>query len=186
VGRPRQVSDEAILAAARRCFLEHGPGVSTTVIADELEVSQAALFKRFGTKQQLMLAALLPPSTPSWVATVEAGLEVATAIVRFFVEYAPCLMTIRASGCDLKATMRERYDLPPPLRARKALTAWLQQAMAEGRIRSVDCAATAEAMMGALQGHAFLSFVSERPAEPERFVANLVGLLWRGLAPEAS
>jgi hypothetical protein len=130
------------------------------------------------------------------VATVEAGLderplpeqltEVATAIVRFFVEYAPCLMTIRASGCDLKATMRERYDLPPPLRARKALTAWLQQAMAEGRIRSVDCAATAEAMMGALQGHAFLSFVSERPAEPERFVANLVGLLWRGLAPEAS
>ena len=56
--RPRLFSDAEILQVARRCFLEHGPAVSTTVIASEVGLSQAALFKRFGTKQNLMLLAL--------------------------------------------------------------------------------------------------------------------------------
>ena len=60
MARPRQVSDVQILEAARACFLEHGASVSTTVIAKRLGVSQAALFKRFGTKEDLLVAALRP------------------------------------------------------------------------------------------------------------------------------
>ena len=59
--RPRQISDEEILEGACACFLEHGPGVSTQVIADRLGISQPALFKRFNTKEELMISALLPP-----------------------------------------------------------------------------------------------------------------------------
>ncbi len=53
MGRPRTVSDEVILEAARSVFLEHGPSASTQAIADRLSLSQAALFKRFGTKHVL-------------------------------------------------------------------------------------------------------------------------------------
>ena len=52
--RPRQFSDDELLQTARRCFLEHGPGVSTGLIAEELGVSQAALFKRFKPIQAAM------------------------------------------------------------------------------------------------------------------------------------
>src|ERR671927_1546002 len=70
MARPRQLSDEALLATARRCFLEHGPGVSTQVIARELGVSQPALFKRFATKDALLHAALAP-ARADWPRLVE-------------------------------------------------------------------------------------------------------------------
>ena len=53
--RPRQFTDEDILTATQACILELGPSVSTTVIAGRVGMSQAALFKRFGTKEKLFL-----------------------------------------------------------------------------------------------------------------------------------
>ena len=51
-------TDEEIIAATQRCVFKHGPAVSTTVIANEVGMSQGAIFKRFGTKERLILAAL--------------------------------------------------------------------------------------------------------------------------------
>ena len=56
--RPKIKTDEQLLAAARSAFIEFGGAVSTTVIAENAGVSQATLFKRFGTKEQLMKRAL--------------------------------------------------------------------------------------------------------------------------------
>ena len=67
--RPRQFTDEQILASARKSLLEHGPGVSTAKIAKAVGMSQAALFKRFGSKEDLLIAALMPPHLP-WPSTV--------------------------------------------------------------------------------------------------------------------
>ncbi len=194
MARPRQVSDEAIVEAARRCFLEHGAGVSTTRIAEEVGLSQAALFKRFGTKADLLQRALLPPAVPEWIAAVEQGLDdrpipeqlanLATAIATFFRDYIPCLMTLRASGHDIKQMLASRYEVPPPVRARLALITWFDEAIAQGRMRSVDSSATAEALIGSLQGHAFLSHMSGMQPDPERFAHCFVDLLWRGLEPE--
>lgn len=196
MARPRQVSDRDILDTARQCFLEHGPGVSTTRIAQELGLSQAALFKRFGTKGELMFQALLPPEVPPWIAQVEAGLDdrpvpdqlsvLALSIERFFIDYIPCLMTLKAAGTDMRGALAARYEMPPPVRARRALVCWLDDAVAHGRVRPCDTASTAEAILGALQGHAMLSHIQGIDPDPERFVDNLVVLLWRGLAPEAS
>ncbi|HIK90782.1 MAG TPA: TetR/AcrR family transcriptional regulator, partial [Planctomycetes bacterium] len=60
MARPRTISDDQILQTARECFLQHGPSVATDVIADQLGVSPQALFKRFHSKQDLMLAAIAP------------------------------------------------------------------------------------------------------------------------------
>ena len=59
--RPKKISNEDILEVVRRCILEQGSGVSTQVIADHLGISQATLFKRFGTKIKLLQAALVLP-----------------------------------------------------------------------------------------------------------------------------
>src|SRR5262245_35631904 len=73
MGRPKEVTNEQIVAAARRCFLKRGAGVSTGVIARELGVSHTTVFNRFGSKKALMVAALGPPETVPWVAALESG-----------------------------------------------------------------------------------------------------------------
>lgn len=55
IGRPKEVSDEHIVAIARRCFLERGGSISAADIAREIGVSHTTLFNRFGSKQGLML-----------------------------------------------------------------------------------------------------------------------------------
>ena len=67
------MTDEQIVAAARRCFLERGARVSAEDIARELGLTHTTLFNRFGSKEALMVAALRPPEKIPSVAAFEAG-----------------------------------------------------------------------------------------------------------------
>src|SRR5438477_10961516 len=73
MGRPKEVTDEEIVVAARQCFLERGAGVSAIEIGRELGVSHTTIFNRFGSKEALMVAALGPPDKVPWMAALEAG-----------------------------------------------------------------------------------------------------------------
>lgn len=169
MARPRQVSDEELLASARACFLEHGPGVSTTVIAERVGVSQAAVFKRFPTKNELMVAALRPPEHPPFLGLLERGPDPATsledqlteiglAISRFLGEIVPCIATLHASGIDKEALFRG-YQVPPPIRTQLALAAWFQRAQGLGLVRALPPGDLATAFMGSLHVRAFLQHV---------------------------
>ena len=102
MARPRTVTDDKILGTARACFLSHGPAISTARIAEAVGLSQAALFKRFGSKQELMLRALMPPSEPAWLDHVRNGpdsrnidvqlVEIGVAASRFCREMTPAMM----------------------------------------------------------------------------------------------
>lgn len=195
MARPRQVSDEEILLAARGCFLEQGPSVSTTVIARRLGVSQAALFKRFGTKEDLLIAALAPPEIPGFVPLADAGpdarplplqlRELAGEIHRFLQGLVPCLAMLQASGLDMR-TLMTRYQIPPPLRAHRALTGWFERAAAAGRLGPCEPSAVATILIGALQGHRMLSMIGATPNPAEGYLDQVVGTLWRGIAPEGA
>jgi AcrR family transcriptional regulator len=57
IGRPRTVSDEAILAAAAQAIARHGPARLTLAhVADEVGLAPATLLQRFGSKRGLLLA----------------------------------------------------------------------------------------------------------------------------------
>ena len=137
MARPRQTTDNAILTIARTCFLEHGPSVSTTVIAEAAGVSQATLFKRFGTKDDLLLKALAPASDVPWLALVQAGpddrpareqlVEIAHSIFVFFQHLIPNLAVLKSAGFSPKDLLA-RYEEPPPLRGRRLLAGWLIRA----------------------------------------------------------
>ena len=60
MARPRTVSDEDVLAAARKVFLARGPGAPVSDIAARVGLSQPALFRRFGDKNEILRRALEP------------------------------------------------------------------------------------------------------------------------------
>ena len=197
MARPRTVSDDAILQAARAVFLEFGPSASTTVIAERAGLSQAGLFKRFGTKADLMVSALSPPAIPPFALLLAAGPDpdqpirpqlqaIARSVALFFRELVPCVMVLSASGIS-PADLMTRFDVPPPLMATRAITAWLGQAMAQGRVRSADPEPIAFGFLGALHMRSFLNHLSSQPlsdADLADFADSVVHNLWLGLAPQ--
>ena len=196
MSRPRQVTDERIIEVARQVFLEHGASVSTTVIASRLGISQPALFKRFGTKQGLLIAALRPTFPPPWLQAVMAGpndepirdqlASLAGSMSAFFRELVPRFSVL--FGCGMRP--QELFDdLPvqPPVVAHQVVAAWFSTAMQRGRIRTTDTRIVARAFIGALHSNAFLEqFASE--STPALIVPDyhehIADLFWQALRPE--
>jgi AcrR family transcriptional regulator len=196
MARPRQVSDAEILETARRCFLEQGPSVSTDVIAGKLGVSSQALFKRFGSKQELMLAAIRPPAVPPWTATLEAGpndqpirIQLAAIVEEvsvYFAEMARRMSLVRWSGVPIEELLRE-YDPPPPQIGIRALARWLERAHQKQLIRATDFQSVATALLGSLHAPVFLAEVlqQQQTAQSRKaYVTEVVNLFARGLEPD--
>jgi len=192
MGRPKQVTDEQIVAAARRCFLERGAGVSAGEIARELGVSHTTLFNRFGSKDALMIAALAPPEKVAWIAALEAGpddrpirdqlIEHGTVISAYFQELHAGLSVLRAAG--VKPVRRTREGESPPARALRALTGWLRRAQTQGRLGKCDVDTLAATILGALHGWALTARLcgeSTTAAAGERHVERFIALLWTGI-----
>ena len=56
---PKQIADEDIFRATMRLFVERGyMGATTRQIAEEVEISEVTLFRKFGNKADLVAAAL--------------------------------------------------------------------------------------------------------------------------------
>lgn len=195
MGRPREITDQEIVAVARRCFLEQGAGVSAAVIARELGVSHTTLFHRFGSKEGLMIAALGPPARLPWAALLDAGpderpirdqlVEVGRAMSAYFRDLAPGLAVLRAAGITPERVFEGRAE-PPPVQAYRALAGWLGRARRAGRIDAVDVDALTATILGAMLGRtSMVQICDRRPAQggDERFVEQLFDLLWRGIAP---
>jgi AcrR family transcriptional regulator len=74
MGRPKQVSDEVLLGAAREVFTEQGYGASTRTIAERAGASEAVLYQRHKTKLDLFFAAMVPePCATDWLAEADSG-----------------------------------------------------------------------------------------------------------------
>ena len=195
MARPQTISDEQILETARGCFLERGPLVSTEVIAGELGVSPQALYKRFHSKQQLMLAALRPEHPAPWISLVERGpdngpldeqlRQILEEIAGFFFEMSRRFSVLRWSGISPQDIFRE-FEEPPPLLDIRVLSNWFERAQMRGMIRDVDNRATAMLVLTSLHGPAMLTdMLGKHPTghTQAEYVDILVNLLIEGLRP---
>ena len=191
--RPRTISDQEILNTARKCFLEHGPSVSTDVIAKELGVSSQAIFKRFHSKQDLLVECVKPCGPPAWSNLVERGpddrpfrdqlTELLQELAVFFTDVVRRMELIRWSGLAIEELMAT-FDEPPPLRDIRVISGWLSRACEQKLIREVDCDATAMFILTSMHGPAMLTQMLGKPPTEhtfEEYVSQYVDLLLRGL-----
>lgn len=196
--RPRSFTDDEILDVARQCFIEHGPGVSTNTIADAVGVSQATLFKRFGTKHDLMTKALAIKPKVELIEFLHQGptpepipeqlLRFATFMTAMFDRMLPCIMAMWAAGLDPKAQWEDPSQAPPII-ARRALTAFFDGAVEQGRMKPGDNDARAMVFIGAVKELAFQQHMFRQAAprqEPAIYAAAVVDTFWNGWAPEES
>ncbi len=196
--RPRQVTNAEILTTARECFLKHGPGVSTAVIAKLLGFSEAALFKRFKTKHDLLREALCVGIEPEWFSMLatspddrdprEQLLEIAKAIDTFMERLVPALWMLRASGMDPTA-MFERFETPPPVKGKQLLAAWFKKLHDSDRAHVPQPDTVALAFIGALHTSNFFRHVAGDEligVSREDYVHGVVETFWSGIAPKES
>lgn len=196
MARPRQVSDDAILEATRQAVLEHGPSVPTTEIARRIGLSQAALFKRFGTKLKLLLAALGLPGEPPWVPLAAGGPddrpvpaqleELAWSVLRFLQKMVPRIAALKALGIDPR-DMFAMHEVPPPVVGQQALAAWFERAIQQGLIRPGNAETLSVAFIGLFQARAFWMHMAGQylaPVDDDTYVRDVLDQFWRGVAPE--
>jgi AcrR family transcriptional regulator len=194
MGRPKEIADEEIVVAARRCFMERGAGVSVADIAHELGVSHTTLFNRFGSKEGLMIAALAPQDKVPWVVELEDGpddrpireqlLEKGKLMAAFFQELQARLAVLQAAGITPAMVFRGRKGELPSVGALRALTAWLRHAQKQGRLRKCDIETLASTILGGLLGWSLIARIhgqSTTPAAGERHVEHFIDLLWNGI-----
>lgn len=193
MARPRQVSDQQILEAMRSAVLLHGPAVPLESVASALGVTAPALLKRFGSRQELLLRALLPPERPEWVEVLDRGpsdepLEaqmraVFGRISAFMTDIVPRITALRESGIAGHQCFGPHRGPEVGLRA---LQRWLAAARARGLVTASETESAAYAMLGALQMRAFVAHVGRRaltPSGERKYVADLAALFARTLTP---
>jgi AcrR family transcriptional regulator len=202
--RPRKISDEEILKEACECFLQHGPGVSTQIIADRLHISQAALFKRFHTKEELMISALLPPEHSPAMDWLEKGPlpgpfrpqleEMIRVLWQTFQTVFPRLSILFMSGIRHEQ-IHSRFKTIPVLKTTQLLAEWLDLAQAQGQIRKDgDSIIWAHVCMGAIHSRVVIRFNKDanfikqsqkfyqKMEDDDLFCQSTADLLWQGMA----
>ena len=159
--RPRLVSDDEILEAARTCLVAHGPSVALSVIGARLGISGPAVLKRFGSKENLVTRALLSEPPPDFSHGPEPGplrpqlIAILLHTERLLLEAVPRLATMRARG--VRAS--EWLDRPHPRKARGSLLTWLKKARCTHRLVHPDLEAAADLLVSAAEARGFLAWV---------------------------
>lgn len=195
MARPRQITDAQILGAMRDTVLAQGPQVSLEVVAEQLGVTSPALLKRFGSRQELMLAALRPPESPQWLELLEQGpdgrpfgqqlLEIFEAMEAFFKVTVPCMSALRESGIPWERVFPNANAKALPVRSHQALSRWLARAQQRGLVEGEGLSVAAYAMVGAIQFRAYSSHLTQQAESPraqQQFFQQLTDLFTRALA----
>jgi AcrR family transcriptional regulator len=194
MARTPKITNEQILAAAREVFLDQGFTGSTLDIAQKAGISEASIFKRFSTKEELFFASMGIPEKPQWVQEIESLvgkgdikqnlIYISQQILDFYRQVMPRMMMLRSCG----KTLPEMNSTPnsKPSRDLKALTLFLEQEIAQGRLRCNDAKTMALMLIGSLMNYVFLEQMNVIPSviTPEpMFIQQMVEMIWQGIAP---
>lgn len=196
-GRPVQVSDEALLAAARHVLLREGAAATTGAIARRAGVSEALVFYRYKTKEGLVSAVLdremhPPPRLAELPGAAGGGnllelvCELGEELLAFVRATLPFLEILRTLP-DAEALMRaaaSRGATPERLVATAA--AYFQAEIRAGRLRPIDPRILARALFGAvLERVHSLRLPGRRHAleDDATFIRALADVLLNGAVP---
>jgi AcrR family transcriptional regulator len=188
LSRPKEVTDDQIIEAARRVFLEQGAQTPIAVVASELGVSSTALHLRMGSKKALLLRALCPTDPPV-LQQLADDLDEATPVAKQLRDILLQLQTWTEAEIPATFTLYSIGLLPEPgdeiensqpARLRRALRGWLRRA---ARVRRMSCPprVAAEILLGVLEARALHAFITRRPScvrDSRAFIRELVATVF--------
>lgn len=196
VMRPQHRTNEEILKIARDVFTKNGPQSSVEDIAKLVGISQPALFKRFGTKQNLLIEALKVPTHLPWEnkalsdidnrSFVEQYTELVLEVRTWFAKLQPLLSAIKFSGIPTKDIMKDHTE-PIPVRSARLVSDWLKRCNDKNLIRDMDYKIAAKSTLGYINSEITVSGLMKVEKSEQEIcteIKSLVEFLWQGMKPK--
>ena len=188
--RNKTITDAEILAVARSLFLTEGAKASTRTLANMAGISETVIFQRFGTKQDLFFAAMVPPEAQiDRIFSIQPGQEdvstnlqsLSLQIVGYFREVMPVFLALISHPSFNLQTFLEHHTMPGMQLAHK-LTEYLDAEAKLGRCQNNEAAAAI------LLSHLHNLALSENiglhgSSDTDRAITKAIESLWKGLAP---
>ncbi|MCC6739925.1 MAG: TetR/AcrR family transcriptional regulator [Planctomycetia bacterium] len=191
MGRPRNIEDEALLAAARALFVKKGFSATTREIAARARISEAVIYQRHPTKADLFFAAMVPPdldldalfAPPPARGSARAHLEsVALGMMEYFRRLVPVFLPLLNHPSFDFGTFAHQRPGAPFARLQHGLEDCLARLARDGRASAPDVPAAASLLFSSLHFFAIVEKLHRHRID-DAAIRSLVGALWNGLAP---
>jgi len=195
MGRHKTISDDELLRVARDLFRAQGHTATTRQVAQAAGISEAVLYQRFATKDDLFFAAMRPtgpdvehllgPSDPPDDAR-EYLRAVVVRVGRHFADVIPLALRVMTHpSFDPAALTRVQPGGSPGLR--DALADRITSLAHRGRMATPSAAATARLLLSLAHDWALgMALAHGDPARGARGLREMVDVVWEGLRARGS
>jgi AcrR family transcriptional regulator len=195
MGRNKTVEDEEVLAAAREVFRREGHAASTRDVARAAGVSQAVLYQRFGSKEELFFRAMAPEPLdldallgPYPTSDVRRDvLSLSKRLLKYLRGFAPTFLSVVAAHSAEVDRLRAWHDGLPFFPIVHAIASRFERMAKDGLIRPGDAQSRAMVLISTVHSLAMFELLTGpgHPARSKQSIEQLMRVLWEGLAPES-
>ena len=192
MGRHKTISDDEVLRAARHVFRDKGHTASTRAIALAAGISEAVLYQRFRSKDDLFFAAMAPrgPDIERLLGPKEppddAQTYLRTVVVRigqYLAEIIPLAMHVMTHPSFDPATLARAQPSGSAV-LQEALTLRLASLARRKRIAGCSPAVMSRLLVSLAHDWALGHVVPRGPSAPNvRGLKEMVDAAWEGLRP---
>lgn len=190
--RNKTISDDDILAVARSLFLKEGTRASTRTLAKQACISEAVIYQRFGTKEDLFFAAMVPPQAqlkamfdarPGQHSVTVNLILISSQIVAYFCEIMPVFLILISHPSFNMQTFLQKHRMPA-MQIERELLAYLSAEAVLGRIRTDGIDATTKILISHLHHLALSKTIGiQGSVDTQQAISDVIDLLWQGLDP---
>jgi AcrR family transcriptional regulator len=190
MGRQKTITDDEVLRIARTLFREQGHTATTREIAQAAGISEAVLYQRFGSKDQLFFAAMHPrgpdleqllgPKDPSEGARAYLH-AVVGRLGEHFADVLPLALRVMMHP-SFDPTRRARAHPGGPVAVVEGLAERLAALARRGELAVPSVAVTARLLVSLAHDWA-LRRMHGMPSRGVRELKEMVDVVWEGLRP---
>jgi AcrR family transcriptional regulator len=189
MGRQKTISDDEVLRIARDVFRARGHTATTREIAQEAGISEAVLYQRFGSKDQLFFAAMRPrgPDVALLLGPMDppddARAYLRTAVVRMgehFAEVIPLVLRMLMHPSFGPRNLDRPHPGGGPVPLVEGLAERLRSLARRGRVAAPAPAVAARILVSLAHDWA-LGRVHGGASRDVRELRAMVDVLWEGL-----
>jgi AcrR family transcriptional regulator len=193
MGRQKTISDDEVLRVARAVFRDRGHTATTREIAQAAGISEAILYQRFGSKDDLFFRAMAPqaPDIEKLLGPADppddAHAYLRAVVVRigeYFADILPLVVRMMTHPSFDHATLMRAASPKPAAHLQHALAERIASLARRRRIRAASESLVARLLVGLAHDWA-LGRMHLLPSCGVRDLKEMVDLVWKGLRPGA-